>query len=343
MEERKRKIGEEIQPLGELDEIIAALNQKEEYRILYGYTFDREIGSLIKTKDNSYCMVLIETTPFNGVSKDHKPFILTEEEEAQQVEILKEWKGLFGITQEEKEAMKEKLYDLDPESTWRLVAIEDHEGNSKVHTRNFYEERMNCIAKNLRYGEQNAYGECRLYMDFIQNPEGKWINKHLNTSSVSEIMREGERLTISTRNSVYILQKEEIQEPDYQDAAELIELYFDDSYEHFCRGTYYDEEKKPHDLVGYTHSGMFTDTYLIGMEEDAMFGEYMCRYYLGSERIEFYDTLYNQQDYSTRMLIHNTGNTPLQIQFESYHAAWTIQPGESKSIMPFRADGADKE
>ena len=54
MEGRKRKIGEKIQPLGELDEVIAALNQKEDYHILYGYTFDRKIKSLIKAEDNSY-------------------------------------------------------------------------------------------------------------------------------------------------------------------------------------------------------------------------------------------------------------------------------------------------
>lgn len=340
---KNRKIGEEIQPLDLMDKIIATLNQREEYDILYGYTFDRKIGSLVKAEDYSYCVALIGDTPFNGISKDHKPFLLSEEEEAQQAEIMEKMRAFFGATQEEKEAMRKKLYTIDKDTTWRLVAIEDHEGNSKVHTRSFYKERLNCIAKNLRYSEQNAYGECRMYMDFIQNPEGQWIHKHLNTSNVFEVTCEGTRLVVSTRNSVYILEKEEMEEPEYQDAAELIELYFDDSYEHFCRGTYYDEEKRPHDLVGHTHSGMFTDTYLIGLKDEYGFGSYVCRYYLGNEKIEFYDTLYNQQDYSTRMLIHNTGNTPLQIRFESYHATWTIQPGESKSIMPLRADGADEE
>ena len=41
------------------------------------------------------------------------------------------------------------------------------------------------------------------------------------------------------------------------------------------------------------------------------------------------------------MLIHNTGVIPLRIDFTGFRARWTILPGESRSITPFCADGAD--
>lgn len=49
------------------------------------------------------------------------------------------------------------------------------------------------------------------------------------------------------------------------------------------------------------------------------------------DTIEFYNTLYRQQDYSRRILVHKI---PLVIQFEGFRAAWTILTGESKMITP---------
>ena len=69
--------------------------------------------------------------------------------------------------------------------------------------------------------------------------------------------------------------------------------------------------------------------------------EPVCRYFPYGRSITFYNTLYDQQDYSRRLLIHNTGDIPLEIDFERFEAAWTLQPGESKMITPYGTDGAD--
>lgn len=230
---------------------------------------------------------------------------------------------------------------IDQEETWRLIEVLDHNGKNKGDSAPLYSERMYCIAKNIRPRQVSVDGDYILCMDFIQNPEGQWINRHLNTSVVSKISVKGDILTIHTRNSVYKFQKVDVGKPDYLDEAGVIELWLDNSYEHFCKGIYYNKKKEPEDLTGDMHVGMFTDTYLIGVREQCDYGNYICRYYLGGNKIEFYDTIYHQQDYSERMIIHNTGTEPLQIEFEGYYATWTIHPGKSKSIIPFCADGAD--
>lgn len=52
------------------------------------------------------------------------------------------------------------------------------------------------------------------------------------------------------------------------------------------------------------------------------------RYYLQSPgEVEFYDTLYGQQDYSVPMLIHNCGTIPLAISLEGYGQMGKVDPG----------------
>ena len=140
------------------------------------------------------------------------------------------------------------------------------------------------------------------------------------------------------------MQEAEVKEIEPLEESNLIELYLsmEEDY-HFAAGFYYDAEKQTHKLCEFVHLGMIVDSVLIGMYEQTLYGCYACRYFLRDDCIEFYDTIYFQQDYSTPMLIHNTGKSDLIIRFEAYPKKWTIKPGESKRIMPFSPDGADVE
>ena len=226
--------------------------------------------------------------------------------------------------------------------TYRLIDVLDHEGNSKVHTKELYKERVGCIAQNLRKGSfwGSADGEYVVRMDFVQDAEGNWILKGLRTSPVSDIREVDGRLEIHTMYSVYILEEAQLKEPVFLDEEDVIELYLSTEGYQFAKGFYYDGQRQPHPLASTVHLGMFKDSVLIHKADDPM-GEFVCRYFPKGSNVTFYDTIYGQQDYETPMVIHNTGDIPLRIEFEGFRATWTIPPGESKRIQPFCADGAN--
>ena len=76
----------------------------------------------------------------------------------------------------------------------------------------------------------------------------------------------------------------------------------------------------------------FVQTFGDGPESNCV-----CRYFPNA-KVEFYDTLYGQQDYSTPMLIHNTGKRDLVVGFQMYPYEWKIEPGTSKHIMPYQVE-----
>lgn len=238
-------------------------------------------------------------------------------------------------------------YEFDREKAYKLVAILDKEGKGKANTKSFYADRLNCIAVNLRYDKNPVHGttdEFRMKMTFVQKEDGMPVQRKLHTSVVDFVEETERSLKIHTKNSIYVMEEARIIEIEPLDEANLIELYLslmEDN--HFAAGFYYDANRKPHELVEYVHVGMFTDSVLIGTYEEVMYDEYVCRYYWRDTCIEFYDTIYGQQDYSTPMLIHNTGKSDLIIRFEAYPKLWTIKPGESKKIVPFSPVGADGE
>ena len=121
-----------------------------------------------------------------------------------------------------------------------------------------------------------------------------------------------------------------------------IELFLRDEGDRFDRGSYYDEAGEAHPLDCFVHAGMFTDSCLIYPRSE-WDGMALCRYFPREDGVEFYDTLYGQQDYSTPLRIHNVGKEPLRVRFQFFPPVWTIPPGERKDILPYRADGADPE
>ncbi len=212
---------------------------------------------------------------------------------------------------------------------YRLIAVTDRHGTDKSMSKEFYRERIDCIAKNIRYDFHN-----RLYVDFIEDPEGKPILRGLHTSVVEDLTETDKKLTVTTHNSIYILEKAVLSEHIYLEGEKnLVELYLSDGSHHFAKGIYYDSEGGIHELEVALHVGMFTDTALIQTVDG---GYIVCRYYIGrGSWIKFYDTLHNQQEYDVPILIHNVGDEQLHISFEfERNKTWVIEPGASERIVP---------
>lgn len=225
---------------------------------------------------------------------------------------------------------------IDVNTYYRLTDVQDHEGHSKVRSRELYMNRINCIATNVQTETRGIYTVAHL--DFVYDKNNVPIHRHLRTSPLAELHVNGDSLHIRTWNSVYVLERVEPPEVTYQDAADLIELYLNNEEYNFAAGYYYDAEKKPHKLDCSIHAGMVTDSCLICFEDGIV-----CRYFPSASGVVFYNTIYKQQDYSRPILIHNVGRDALRIRFEGFPAVWTILPGQEKTIRPYCKEGADKE
>ena len=237
---------------------------------------------------------------------------------------------------------KKERYEIKETAVYRLISVTDKEGNDKVHERRLYEERIGCLATDFVYDDMGRLEGCRLHMRFVEDEDGKPISRRLRTSPVSKVEETETGITLYTYNSIYVFENAELKEPTYAEEALLTELYLstDEDY-YFCKGFYYDEEKYPHELLGHIHVGMFQDSVLVSLQENAM--DTVCLFFPYSECIVFYDTIYGQQDYSVPILIHNVGKSSFQVEFEDYPCKWTIKPDESKRIIPYTPTGADKE
>ena len=235
------------------------------------------------------------------------------------------------------------MLQLDPKKVYKLVAVTDKNGTDKVNSRSLYKERINCLATNLRYDEKifkDKTTETILCVDFIQDEEGKWINRHLNTSPVYKVVEVENGIDICTLNSIYTFIEAEMIPPVYQDEANLIELYLSrERDDRFIKGFYYDEDKVPHELAAGVHLGMFVDSVLMRFvaEEDQIkyLGSYACRYFIRYSGIEFYDTIYGQQAYPIDILIHNVGNYDMEVKVEFLPEEWVVPVGESKRLPSF--------
>ena len=230
------------------------------------------------------------------------------------------------------------------DNTYRLASIFDRAGNRRADVdhrhQEFYSNLEGCIAQNIREDTNFFTGDKIMRVDVVQDPNGNPINRNFKTSPLEELRELNDGgLEIVTMRSVYRFEPAELKPPVYQDDTDLIELYLCDTNSQFGAGYYYDEEKQPHPLYGSVHLGTFQDSVMVCLAEEP--GICTCRFFPKGRTVEFYNTLYRQQDYSRRILIHNTGKIPLEIQFEGFRATWIILPGESKMITPFCADGAD--
>ena len=235
---------------------------------------------------------------------------------------------------------------LDRNAACRLLDVQDHEGHSRVESRKLYRDRVGCLATDLhRVG-------ATLCMTFVRDPAGGLIQRHLNTSTVIGMEEQNGLLMVKTLNSVYLLEPvgaldevpdvfpEDVLDEGY--AGELIELYLSEENDHFRKGTYWNERRAAHPLEVRHHLGMVVDSCLI-READGASGRFYGRYYLNaSGKVEFYDTLYGQQDYSVPILIHNCGTIPLAICLEGRGTVGTVDPGKAALFRLDRPGGTEK-
>jgi len=230
-----------------------------------------------------------------------------------------------------------------PTDIFRLIDVTDHAGTSKVDSRDLYRERIGCVAQNIRQIELEHAGETFLvmWMDFVQDSQGRWINLHLRTSPVIDIKIEKDIVEIRTLNSVYVMQAATLVPNCFRSATDLIELFLTDEGDRFAKGYYYAAAGQPHELVAYTHEGLLVDTCLVHfLKEDLMCG-IACRYYIDLEKVEIYNTLYGQQNYGRPILIHNNSSEPMTVEFEMFAGTWTIEPWGEKTIVPFTNANSD--
>lgn len=239
--------------------------------------------------------------------------------------------------------MNKNMYDFDLEQAYQLVKITNSNGTTKEERPDFYKLYLGCKAVGIQFDSQPDFeNKHRLWMHFIQDENGNWIRRDLHTSIVYQINETVDGIEVHTHNSIYYLQKTVLEEPEYREEAELIELYLSlDDNCNFCKGFYYDCNKEKHELFPYIHVGLVVDTALVGIKERIEECDFLCRYYIWPDKIEFYNTIYQQQDYSVPILVHNNGSQNLIVCFEFMNVTWTIKPGESKRIVPYRLDGAD--
>lgn len=223
---------------------------------------------------------------------------------------------------------------LDRKAAYRLTDVQDHRGRSRVESRKLYRDRVGCLATDLHWDGPT------LRMVFVRDAGGNFIKRPLHTSTVLGIEETAGRLAVKTLNSVYLLEPvgpDALVEPpdlfpailpDGTQTEELIELYLSEENDHLCKGLYWDKAGVAHPLTTRIHLGMVVDSCLL-YAADEKEERYFARYYLqADDEIQFYDTLYGQQDYSVPLLIHNCGTVPLTISREWYGQVGTVAPGD---------------
>ena len=217
---------------------------------------------------------------------------------------------------------------------YRLTDVRDLSGRSKAHMNDLYRSRVGCLTPYIRmrpYGS-DVDGLC-LYVWFMQDAEGNFVNRHLRTSLISEVVEHDDgTVEVITSNSIYVFEPASPLEPEYREATNLLELWLGSGDYLFDKGVHYDADSTPHLLTNSIHLGTFQDSCLICYEDCPSIT--VARYFPRARGIEWYDTLYRQQDYSTPMLIHNTGKEPMTVEFQFGGEEHRIAPGGELLIHP---------
>lgn len=225
------------------------------------------------------------------------------------------------------------MFEFAEAQHYQLVDVRDLFGRSKAHMSDLYSTRVGCTTSYIRMRPYSADvdGLC-LYVHFSQDADGNFVNRHLHTSIISEII-EGEEIEVITANSIYVFKPAEPKEPEFREATNLIELWLGTGDYLFDKGVHYDAFGVPHILTNSIHLGTVRDSCLI-CHQDTMSAT-VCRYFPGQTSAEFYDTIYGQQDYDMPMWIHNTANHPLTVKFQFHRdVRHEIEPGGELLIHP---------
>ena len=226
------------------------------------------------------------------------------------------------------------MFEFAERKYYRLADVRDLFGRSKAHMSDLYRTRVGCITPYIRLRPYSAdvEGLC-LYACFVQDAEGNFVNRHLRTSLVSEIVEADDGgVEVITANSIYVFEPATPLEPEFREAKNILELWLGKGDHRFGKGVHYDTDGNPHVLQLSIHLGTIRDSFLICHEDNP--GIIVARYFSGYQGVEFYDTIYGQQDYTAPMLIHNTADYELSIRFQFAKVEHRIEPGGEHLIHP---------
>lgn len=224
------------------------------------------------------------------------------------------------------------MLEFNTYKSYCLVDVRTLDGNSKVDSKDFYLDCVDCVTSSIYIDAPRLGSEMRCaFLCFAQDEGGHWVSKQLRTSPVADVREENGILEIYTKNSIYILEPAELKLPELRDEADLLELFLNTAPpDWFCYGLYYDSNKQCHNLRSVLHSGMFLDSVLIVSNDN---GGIISRYFLRNG-IEFYRSLYDSYGYTIRVLVHNTSESPLRVRF--FEETHVINPGEEWLFGPNR-------
>ena len=232
------------------------------------------------------------------------------------------------------------MFDADyfDGKTYKLANILDHNGRSKMEGGRDDQERYQYWAgyytNDIRVVTREYLGESYkcLSVNFVADADGNYANRHLRTSPILKIEEGIGRVIVHTANSVYAFVEWSLPEPEVRKANNLLELWLGKGDHRFGKGVLYDADGTPHVLTLTVHLGAMRDSFLICHRDSPSIT--VSRYFKGYRRIEFYDTIYGQQDYTTPMLVHNTADYPLTIKFQFSDVEYRIAPGGGLLIHP---------
>ena len=226
------------------------------------------------------------------------------------------------------------MFEFAEGKYYQLTDVRDLFGRSKAHTRDLYSTRVSCITRHIRLCpySSDVEGLC-LHAHFIQDANGNFVNKNLRTSLISEIVEADDGgIEVITANSIYVFEPATLMEPEFREATNLIELWLGSGDHRFDKGVHYDADGNPHILQLSIHLGAVRDSFLICHMDNPSVT--IARYFSGYQGIEFYDTIYGQQDYAVPMRIHNTADYELSVRFQFAKIEHRIEPGRELLIHP---------
>ena len=198
---------------------------------------------------------------------------------------------------------------------------------------------VGCIAGNMRQ-TVDAYSVSPVVkIDLIQGRTGRFIPGIVEIRSLEDVLKtEGGYLEIVTTHCVYCFEPVQEAQDLYPAEGGMIELYLCNDHIQFDAGLYVDGHSRPHVLEAVLNLGTVRHDVSVVRKDRPHLP--ICKYIPRGERIEFYSMIYHQEEFASRIVVHNSGTSPLRITFERYPEVWTIQPGEAKRLTQKNCDGA---
>lgn len=228
------------------------------------------------------------------------------------------------------------------EMSYRLAAIYDREGNrweeQYPEQKVFCDNLVGCMARNMRQTVDAYSGMPMMKIDLIQGRTGKFIPGTVEIKSLEGVREvEGGYLEVLTTHCVYRFKPVRAVQDLYPDDGGMIVLYHCNDHIQFDAGLYMDGHSQIHVLEAVLNLGTaHHDVSVVRKDRPHL---PICKYIPRGERIEFNGMIYHQEEYASRIVVHNSGTSPLKVSFERHPEVWTIQPGEAKRLTRQNCDG----